>query len=157
LPNAKFRITRSGRELLQDQQAGALYRRSFLAYFRKFDLRYGFPLRDVPGIQETMAFILWRLDSVAHDWVRVKGLAVQVLIPGVLDRLHTAMLSEFDTEEWILAGYVLGPLHDLGLIEKRSRSDWPGVTGKDVIRTTALWREFMRFDVHSAFLANARN
>ena len=144
--NKRFQLTKAGRELLSDAQAGALFRRLFLAYFRKFDLRYDFHLRDVPGIQETLAVILWRLDSVARDWRPVRGLAPQVLLPGVLNQLHAAMTFAHDTEEWILGGYVLEPLFDLGLIERTPRSEWPAITAHDEIQTTALWRRFTHFE-----------
>ena len=125
--------------------AGSLFRKLFLAYFRKFDLQYGFPLRDVPGIQQTMAVILWRLDTVARDWVSVRGLAPRLLLPGVLTQLRQAMLSPYDTEEWIVAGYVLEPLWDFGLLERRKPSEWRVVTEHDFIRVTPLWRRFISF------------
>lgn len=143
--NKRFQLTRAGRELLADTHAGALYRKLFLAYFRKFDLHYDFHLRDVPGIQQTLAVILWRLDNVARDWTPVRGLAGQILLPGVLNQLHAAMVSDYDKEEWILAGYVLEPLTDLGLLERKPRSDWP-LTEKDHVRTTPLWPKFIHFD-----------
>jgi len=141
----RFQLTKAGRELLVDDLAGTMYRRLFLAYFRKFDLHYDFHLRDVPGIQETMAVILWRLDMVAQDWKPVRGLAPDLLLRGVLDQLHAAMISPYDTEEWILAGYVLEPLHDLGLIERKSHGESPVVTARDHIRLSPLWRKFIAF------------
>jgi hypothetical protein len=144
--NKRFQLTRAGKELLPDDQAGALYRRLFLAYFRKFDLHYDFHLRDVPGIQQTLAVILWRLDSVAGDWTPVCGLASQILLPGVFKELHAAMVSPYDKEEWILGGYVLEPLFDIGLLERKRRSEWTLVTKDDEIRTTALWRKFIHFE-----------
>ena len=144
--NKRFQLTRAGRELLPDDHAGALFRRLFLAYFRKFDLRYDFNLRDVPLIQGSMAVILWRLDSVARDWTPVRGLARQVLMRQVFEQLHAAMTFPHDKEEWILGGYVLRPLLDLGLLERKSPSEWPGVTEKDEIRTAPLWRKFIHFE-----------
>jgi hypothetical protein len=141
----RFQLTKAGRTFLPDDQAGLLYRRLFLAYFRRFDLHYDFRLRNVPGIQETMAVILWRLDTVARDWEPVGGLAPHVLLPGVLHQLHAAMVSQYDTEEWILSGYVLDPLFDLGLIERKKPGDWPGITEKDTIRVSPLWRKFITF------------
>jgi hypothetical protein len=141
----RFQLTKPGRALLPDETAGALYRRLFLAYFRRFDLHYDFHLRDVPGIQQTMAVILWRLDTVARDWTPVRGLGPQILLPGVLDQLHAAMMSPHDTEEWILAGYVLYPLYDLRLLERKPRSEWPSVTERDHIRISPLWRKFLSF------------
>lgn len=140
----RFQLTKSGRALLPDDKAGALYRALFVAYFRRFDLCY-WQSRDVPGIQQTVAATLWRLDSVARDWTPVRGLAPQILLPGVLNQMHQAMLSEYDKEEWILAGYLLNPLFDFGLIETEKGGEWGNVTDEDAIRVTALWRKFIRF------------
>jgi hypothetical protein len=141
----RFHLTKVGRALISDDQAGALYRALFLAYFRRFDLRYDFQFRDVPSIQPTMALILWRLDTVARTWTPLRGLASEILLPGVFDQMHQAMISEYDTEEWILAGYILNPLLDLGLIETKKRCEWRRVTEEDDIRITALWRKFITF------------
>lgn len=143
--NKRFRLTKAGRALLPDDQAGALYRKLFTAYFRRFDLHYNFRFRDVPGLQDTMAAILWRLDTIARDWIPVQGLAPRILLNGVLNQMHAAMTYPHDTEEWILIGYVLEPLFDLGLIERQKTSEWPRVTEEDKIRITPLWRKFIAF------------
>jgi hypothetical protein len=140
----RFHVTKAGRALLPDDQAGALYHALFLAYFRRFDLCY-LELRDVPGIQTTVAAIFWQLDMMARDWTPVRGLAPCILLPGVLNEMHEAMASPHDSEEWILASYLLDPLRDFGLIETRKRGGWPGVTEKDDIRVTALWTKFIHF------------
>ncbi len=141
----RFHLTQAGRALLPDDKAGALYRALFLAYFQRFDLRYDFVFRDVPGIQATLPVIFWRLDIVARDWTPVRGLAPDILLPGVLNQMHQVMTYEHDTEEWILAGYILNPLFDFGLIETKKRDEWSSVTGKDDIRLTPLWRKFITF------------
>lgn len=140
-----FHVTRAGRALLPDAAAGRLFHRLFLTYFRRFDLRYDFQMRDVPGIQQTIAVILWRLDNVARQWVGVRGLADQILLPGVLNQLHAAMVSPAENELWILGGYVLNPLVDLGLLERNPPSDRL-FTEKDQVRTSPLWRKFIHFD-----------
>lgn len=141
----RFHLTKAGRALLPEDQAGTLYRALLLAYFRRFDLRYDFHFRDVPGIQATMAVILWRLDTAARDWTPVRGLAPHILLPLVLSQMHETMAYAYDTEEWILAGYVLDPLFDLGLIETKKSGEWSNVMETDVIRVTALWHKFIRF------------
>jgi hypothetical protein len=140
----RFHVTKAGRVLLPDDQAGALYCALFVAYFRRFDLSYG-QLRDVPGIQATVAAILWRFDDLAQDWTPVGGLARCILLPGVLHEMHEAMTYPYDTEEWILISYILNPLLDFGLIETKKKGEWPGVTEKDHIRVTGLWKKFIRF------------
>lgn len=141
----KFQLTKTGRALLPEDQVGALFRKLFIAYFRRFDLRYDFHLRDVPDIQRTIPAILWRLHAIARDWKPVQGLAPEVLLPGVLEQMHKVMTYAHDTEEWILAGYVLNPLFNLGLIERKEKTEWSGITDKDVIRITEVWRKFITF------------
>jgi hypothetical protein len=144
--NKRFQLTKAGRELLPDDHAGALFRRLFLAYFRRFNLQYSFSLRDVPLIQGSMAVILWRLDSVARDWTPVRGLAQQVLLRQVFDQLHAAMKSPFDKEEWILGGYVLLPLLDLGLLERKPLSGWSLIEEHHQVRISPLWQKFIHFE-----------
>ncbi len=141
----RFALTPLGKRLLPDDQAGALFRVLFIAHFRRFDLSYDFQLRHVPGIQQTMAAILWRLDVVAQDWAPVQGLAPRILLPNVLKQLRAAMTYAHDTEEWILAGHALNPLLRLGLLEKEKRHDWPGCGEEDRVRISTLWRRFISF------------
>jgi len=140
-----FKPTKAGSALLAEEHAGELYHRLFIAYFRKFNLHYDFHVRDVPGIQQSMAAILWRVGDMLEDWRPVRGLTPQLLLPRVLQQLREAMVSPYDKEEWILSGYVLEPLRDFGLIEKRSKSDWPTITEKDSVRVTRLWKKFISF------------
>ncbi len=102
-------------------------------------------MRDVPGIQQTISVVLWRLDELVEKNFPVRGLAVQVLLPGVMNQLRRAMTSEYDREDQIFAGYVLNPLRRLGLLETKGRGEWPCVEVEDVIRTTPLWRKFIQF------------
>ena len=82
-----------------------------------------------------------------NDWVPVKGLAFKTLRLFVLEELRAAMTHESDKEEWILCGYVLNPLLDWGLFEKKDTGGWPSVTDKDEIRLTALWKKFFQFEI----------
>lgn len=141
----RFIPSRLGRALTAEDQAGILYRHLFITYFRKMDLRYAARWRDVPEIQPTMATVLWRLAAVANDWVPVEGLAPIILPPSILPFLHQAMVTPFDTEESIIASYVLNPLLGFDLIEPERKSDWPMIGEKDRIRVTPLFRRFLSF------------
>jgi hypothetical protein len=141
----RFTLTQSGRALLPDDQAGALFQKLFIAYFQRFDLSYLCPSRHVPGIQQTIAIILWRLEIVGRDWQPVKGLATHILPAEVLDELRQTMVSPYEEEEWILTAYVLQPLLELGLIEQKQISREHFIDKKDFIRTTPLWKKFTYF------------
>lgn len=77
---------------------------------------------------------------VARDWI-----SVQLLLPEVLADLRASMTSPYDTEEWILAGYVLNPLCDFRLIEAKAGRLVSMVEKNDLIRTTQLWNRFIQF------------
>lgn len=142
----QFKLTKQGTVLLKEENSGDLYRTLFITYFQKFDLRYGCLYnRDVAGIQQTMAAILWRMEDLLKGWYPVQGLAPKVLLPGVYNQLREAMASPYDTDEWILSGYVLKPLLEFGLIETKKKGDWPTITENDIIRITPLWKEFISF------------
>jgi hypothetical protein len=137
-----FQITKLGRTLLPDDQAGKLYQILFITYFQRFDLQYEFQYRDVPGIQQTMTVILWNLHMLAQDWKPVQGLGPEILLPGVYVQMRSAMM-QYDKEDWIISGYILNPLCKFGLIEIKETNKWPDITEKDLIRVTALWRKFI--------------
>jgi hypothetical protein len=143
--NKKFQLTPLGRSLLPDDQAGALYRHLFIAYFRKFDLHYDYHIRDVPSIQPSMAIILWRLKCVTEKSHPVKGLAQQILLPAVHMELLQAMTSPYDKEESILCGYVLNPLSEFDLVCAQRNSDVFGIGDDDTIVLSPLWHQFISF------------
>ena len=145
----RFSLTKSGRALLADNQAGVLYQKLFISYFRRFDLTYLFHYRHVSGIQQTIAIILWRMEIVGRDWQPVKGLATHILPAAVLDQLRQTIISPYDEEEWILSAYVLQPLLELGLIERKRTKREHFIEKSDFIRTTALWQKFTYFPAPS--------
>ncbi len=145
LRKKRFQLTKLGRSMLDDDHVGELYHRLFVAYFRRFDLGYDFQWRTVPGIQDTIAVILWMLESIAQEWTPVLGLAPQILLPAIHEQLLAAMTYEFDREEWILDGYVLNPLGRLGLLERRGDMDARGIPQNEEIRISPLWRKFISF------------
>ena len=141
----RLQLTKRGRALLSDEQAGTLYRELFFAYFRKFDWHYDFHLREANSIQPTMAATLWRLDSVIEKWRSVRGLAPQVLLPRVYDGLRASMINPHDTEEWIFSGYALTPLSRFGLIEREKSDERAGFRDVEKVRLTPLWKRFIAF------------
>jgi hypothetical protein len=141
----RFKLTKRGTALLPEDRAGELYHTLFVAYFREFDLQYNFNWRDVPGIQQSMAVNLWRIDEVLENWQPAQGLPPKILLPRVHQQLRKAMVSEYDKEEWIFSGYVLEPLLSFGLIERQARSEWPRISEEDSVRLTPLWNKFISF------------
>jgi hypothetical protein len=142
--NRRFVVTKLGRELMADERAGELFRRLFLAYFRTLDLCYLVRVREIPEIQATLAITLWRLDQVAENWRAVKGMAAQILPPRVMTKMVSEQRGDFDTPDFFVSAYVLRPLHDFELLERRRESEWQ-LGEEDAVRVTPLFRRFIRF------------
>ncbi|MSU57168.1 MAG: hypothetical protein EXS35_03125 [Pedosphaera sp.] len=142
--NKRFVVTKLGRELLADGRAGELFRRLFLTYFRTMDLCYLVHVREQPEIQATLAITLWRLEQVAENWRAVKGMAGQILPPRVMTHLVSQQWGDFDTPDFFVCAYVLQPLLEFGLLERRRESEWQ-IEENDTVRVTPLFRRFIGF------------
>jgi len=142
--NKRFTVTKLGRELLADERAGELFRRLFLTYFRTLDLCYLVHLREQPEIQATLAVTLWRLAEVADNWRAVRGMAGQILPPRVMAHLVSHQQGDFDDPDFFVSAYVLQPLREFGLLERRPESEWH-VGENDTVRVTPLFRRFISF------------
>lgn len=142
--NKRFMVTKLGRELLTDERAGELFRRLFLTYFRTLDLSYLVHLREQPEIQATLAITLWRLEQVAANWRAVAGIAEQILPPRLMKHIIAQQRGDFDTPDFFVAAYVLQPLREFGLLERRRESEWH-IGERDTVRVTPLFRRFIGF------------
>lgn len=147
-------LTKRGREALADGQAGELFRRLFLTFFRTMEMSYLLNLRSIPELQAAMAISLWRLEQVAEGWRAASGMAAQILPPRVLARLVAEQRGVLDSPDYFVAAYVLSPLHDFGLVERRQENEWRLGT-EDTVRVTPLFRRLIRFaEFPSAFGTN---
>lgn len=145
--NRKLHLTRRGQAMLDAAESGTFYRRLFITFFRKLNLNYVYPMRDVPGIQHTLPLILLALGQAAREWADIDELAGVVLPLPVLDDLR-ARMGPYEKEGWILAGYVLRPLEGFGLIQFRAGTREPKVGRiRQEVRLTPLWDRFLRFDL----------
>jgi hypothetical protein len=108
------------------------------------DLCYLVQVREIPEIQATLAIILWRLEQVAENWRAVKGMAAQILPPRVMTKMVSEQHGDSDTPDFFVSAYMLCPLHDFGLLERRRESEWR-LGEKDTVRVTPLFRRFIRF------------
>jgi hypothetical protein len=121
----RFKVTRAGRRLAEEQKAGALLAHLFRAYFRDFNLAYGD--RDVaaPDLQAVVPLLLWRIGAEARSWVDPEVLAARVL-PGSLrnDPEDPPMFSDGGVTR--CERRVVEPLVGFGLLEERGLSSSNG-------------------------------
>jgi len=143
---SRFLATRKARELLADDKAGALYRRLFIACFRRVNLDYYSRFaNEFPGIQQSFAVILWRLRDLAEDWVSAAGIIPRILLPSVLSEVKNGCVRR-DNIPYIVSGHVYIPLTWFGLLEHNSEEPRFAVLGKCSIRKTALFDKFIEIE-----------
>jgi hypothetical protein len=137
----RYDITPEGRRLADSARAGELYALLFRTWFREFNTDYVSDLQ-WPGLQEQVAFTLYRLPAAAADWRTATELLPTVVLPFTLTTAPTGV-PEFPLAPVALASAVLHPLVDFGLLETRSPE--PRRVGKSVYRATPLASKLIRF------------
>lgn len=141
----RFEVSRRGRDLAAPDRAGTLYALLFRTWFRKFNLAYG-SITEWPALQRQAAFTLYRLPRVADDWRTAPDLLPEVALPYALAHAPLADGVIRDLSASLLAGHVLDPLVEFGLIERHSPGRFPSST-EDRYRVTPLATRFPEYHI----------
>lgn len=144
----RFVVTRKGRELLREDRAGALYHHLFDTMFRQFNLAYLTRLDEVPGIQETFPYELYRIALLpmeqAHE---IEDLVPVVFLPAVHEEI-AEYTYPLDAPEWMLKNFLLRPLEGFGLVEiVAGKRKPPSVDLMNRVRRLPLFDAFIRFEL----------
>lgn len=140
-------LTKLGRNLLAEENAGSLYRLLFVSFFRHLDLDY-LDLLQVPSLQESFAIILWRLSVVADNWIEYSRLPAEILLPHVRQEITEACstLPLEQMELWIIRSHVIEPLSWFGLMESDAPGDIFELEISSIrVRKTPLFNQFVHF------------
>jgi hypothetical protein len=140
-----FHISRTGRDLLSDTQAGRLFAMLFLNLVANppFEPRIG-PTPET--MLQALPFACWRLASCPGSWTTVTDLAPTVWPPFVLDDIAaTPRILPADQTLRMETDFLLfRPLERAGLLELRPGTGEIG--GREAeYRRTALFDEFFIF------------
>ena len=112
-----FVLSRKTKQLLSEEKAGELYRHLFDVFFHKFNLAHLSRLPELPGVQATFPFMLYKLSRIPQDQVHtLESLAPMLLLPGVQEEVRKKRSHEHLPER-LLESRVLKPLEEFGLIE----------------------------------------
>ncbi|MGB9300986.1 MAG: hypothetical protein WCD51_10395 [Anaerolineae bacterium] len=144
----RFWVTRKARELLQEDRAGALYHYLFDTMFRQFNLAYLTRVDEVPGIQETIPYELYRIGQLplGRDH-QIEGLVPMVFMPVVCQEI-AMFSSQVDTPEWLLEDFLLHPLESFGLVEiVAGKRKPPSFSRENQVRRLPLFDAFIRFEL----------
>lgn len=144
----RFVVTRKARGMLQEDRAGALYHHLFDTMFREFNLAYLTRVDEVPGIQETVPYELYRIAQLPlgqdHD---ADSLVPTVFGPVVRQEIATYSSQE-DTPQWLLKNFLLRPLESFGLVEiVAGKRKPPSIDLMNHVRRLPLFDAFIGFEL----------
>jgi cell division protein ZapA (FtsZ GTPase activity inhibitor) len=112
-----FGLSRKAKQFLTEERAGELYRHLFDVFFHNFNLAHLSRLPDLPGVQATFPFMLYKLSTIPQEQVHtVESLAPVLLLPGVQEEIRKKR-SPGHLAERLLESRVLRPLEEFGLLE----------------------------------------
>lgn len=136
--------------LLDTENAGQLYRLLFSTYFKEMNLGYLGSSFELPHLQYSVPFILFKLRNLATEWTSVENLLPDILLFSVNKELQFGDMDEMNASHDFLNEDLFLPLERFALIETR-------ITGKidthelvpypDQLRITPLFQKFIEFKV----------
>lgn len=141
-----LRVSARGRTLLADEHAGALYALLFRTVFRTLDLRAFDRSDGHAGLQQTVAYSLYRLRSCAEEWSSPEALAEAAWLASARDAPNEFETRYADLRHWPFRSRVLMPLCDFGLLEERRLPAEKPWMAPVEYRKSPLYDRFLRFD-----------
>lgn len=158
-----FLITRRGRELSGEAEAGVLFAHLFRTFFGRFNLAYLDQREDDPLLQATFPRSLWAIGRLADEWTCVRMLRERILLATEPERFA----HERELEQGGVASYegykslsrfqsrIVWPLLDFGLLESRVDPDVADPltqvgTEMQQVRKTPLFDRFVQFEATGA-------
>jgi len=143
----KFLVTNKAQKLLAEQKAGELYALLFRTLFRQFNLGYLDGLSECYGLQDTIAYSLYRLKMVAASWQTPASLVQSILLPKVREQIQQS-LSRYIKSHWFIETRLIQPLEDFGLLECLYDDTYKGLIRKpQKVRKTSLFDRFISFSL----------
>lgn len=134
--------------LLRDEQAGELYQKLLVTYFRRMNMAFMSNQQPVPFLQESMPFILYRMQLMNEGWYPITEVMDNVL----LEYAAKELLSQFGyllEPEWLFYAYVLHPLELFGLADTRqtktNEPEFIHTYSPDQVRKTQLFDKLFEF------------
>jgi hypothetical protein len=141
-----LRISRRGRELLEDDRAGELYALLFHTLFRTLNLTLLSRDDRHAGLQSTVAYTFYKLRSEAREWTSSEALAESAWLESAKDpRMEWEAWSDADHRHYTLRHRVLDPLVEFGLLDDRTVPTGDRLMEKVEFRVTPLFDRFLRF------------
>jgi hypothetical protein len=141
------RITPLGRKLLSPDRAGELYAHIFRTFFRVLDLSALDGASDNRGLQATLGYSLYKLESVAQKWRSPQAFAQLAWLESAKDPPDPRDLGYRDRRDYSFKHRVLDPLVQFGLLDIRPAPGEDPRLREVEYRRTSLFARFLRFEL----------
>lgn len=133
--------------ITEENQAGELYCRLFITYFRSMNIAY-LPnfWQDFNLIQECVPYTLFRLQQKASGWTPGDALFRETLLMNAQAEAFESLLYDFQKPEELFYDLVLRPLELFGIIESKLTGE-PGrwFSRPNQFRKTPLFDKLITF------------
>ncbi len=140
-------VTKQGKALLGESEAGTLYARLFNVFFKQFNLSYLDRISETPGLQATVPYSLAMIGRLpGEEYHEIQGLPPLVLLPPVIEEFNDDPASYGDVE-WLLTSRILGPLESFGLVEMKRQREGTFGGSETHVKKTPLFDQFLHFDL----------
>jgi len=142
-----YKITKKGKMLLEEDNAGELYTLLFTTHFRKFNLSCLDRMPECSALQDTIAFSFYMLGKHGKQWKKETTLAPLLLLPAAKTQMRRPDMHFSESElSWPAYSRILRPLESFGLLERWEYKK--GMLLDNVkARKTGLFDRFIKFDL----------
>jgi hypothetical protein len=140
-----FKVTKKGKDLLSDANAGELYAQLFYTKFRKFNLAYMHLGSERSDIQETIAFAFYQISKQVDDWKNVDTLPEKLFLPMVIEQPDPPIYEGHLAS--LCKSRILNPLEEFGLVEQQELPGELKWKPSYQVRKTELFDRFLTFDL----------
>jgi len=144
-----LRTTPLGRELLSPDRAGELYAHIFRTFFRVLDLSVLDGPGDNRGLQATLGYSFYKLESLTRQWKSAQTLAQMAWLESAKDPPDQRDFGTRDRRYYAFKHRVLDPLVQFGLLEIRPTPGEDPRMREVEYRRTLLYTRFLRFQFES--------
>lgn len=145
----KYRLNENMLHLLDDANAGQLYRLLFSTYYNEMNLGYLGSTFELPHLQYSIPFILFKLRKLAKNWISLEDLLPEILLYSVNLELQFEDLDNTGLAYDLLYHDLFSSLERFALIETRRVTNSPGESFPfpDQVKITPLFEKFIVLNV----------
>jgi len=133
--------------LLDEANAGQLYRLLFSTYFKQMNLGYLGSTFELPNLQYSIPFILYKLDILARKWISIEELLPDILLSSVNLELDFEFHETTELSRDLLFEDLFSSLNRFALLQTRKSSDVKSGDYPDQVRITPLMEKFLVFKI----------